>query len=165
MQNWKKLVLASSLVLGFVALAQEAEFVESVGAFDYYENLDPFTDSDNSFIGTFDSTDEEILYFRCVEGELESFVTSGYLGSDGTAPVEFRFDKKTPSDTHRWNLSTDGTAVFVPYNSMTTWVEEAKTSSTLVIRMTDYDYSTETYSFDLSGLSEALTRLSCAEQI
>lgn len=165
MQMWKNLMLAGSLVFGFSALAQDAEHVETVGAFEYFEKIDPFTDSDSSFIGTFDSTDEQILYFRCVDGDLESLITSGYLGSDSTASVEFRFDKKTPSGIHSWDLSTNGTAVFVPYDSISTWVAETKTSSTLVIRMTDFNDSTETYSFDLTGFGEAITRLACAQTV
>lgn len=158
-----KLLLSTVLlVVSGVTTAQEGG--ETIGAFTYFEQIDPFSDVDTSFIATFETgAESSLLSYRCGEFGFESLVTTSYLGSDGTAPVEFRFDKKEPSGSKTWSLSTNGTAVFVPDSALSAWVAESRSSSTLATRMTDFNGSTETHTFSLEGFEEAISRLACVE--
>jgi|GEM_PF-5043237 len=152
----KKLLTLSALALASFAFAQ--------GAFQYARDVDPITDRDSSLIATFGTTNRDAaLVWACKEEGLRVlFVPDDYIGSNDFFDVTYRFDKNAASVPRGWSASTNGQAVFLPQNLTKSFTAAAKRAQSITVRVTDYAGSYITHSFSLTGLTQALAKLSCA---
>jgi hypothetical protein len=136
-------------------------------------DVDPFTDVDRSFIAISANeagsiTRNNLLIWRCSGGAFEIFIqVNEYIGSN-PAPVIIRFDDAPPiSET--WNISTSGTAVFLPRTGPNQMVNHnrftisALESNRLTVGITDYRNQRFVRTFSLLGLEEALQSLDCVD--
>ena len=95
------------------------------------------------------------LLIRYKEKKFECFINySFFLGSDSTE-VTHRLDQGQPK-TLEWSISTDHEAVFPPGDGKA-FVTALMKANSLVIRLTPYSESPVTTTFDLRGLSEAMS--------
>lgn len=159
-QQLKKLLIIFA-ILGSFAFAQEP------GEFVYIEQSDPITDADRSAIYV---TAEEAslfsdarLYFRCDGDVLELFYgPDEFLNTNDPVPVQYRFDDDPASPERAWSSSTSGTAAFATPSQRVEFIAGAKEAGRVVMRATNYNGVTYTYTFDLSGFNEAFNRLGCS---
>ena len=94
------------------------------------------------------------LIIRHKEGKSEAYITWPSYLSSRKIPVTVRFDKDA-AITEEWNCSTDGKAIFSPFD-FADFLETVITSKRLVVRLTPFGESPETATFDISGLADAL---------
>lgn len=154
-----------SLLLSGLVFSQN---VEQIGGFGYIDNKDPITDEDISAIIATETNGpnyrEGALIFAC-GGELLNvmLVADEFLTTEEETKVTWRFDKLEPTE-RTWYLSSNGTGAFAQEGDISELVNAALTSSSAVFRIADYEGSTYTYTFDLKGFTEAITRLKCASK-
>lgn len=147
-------------------------FAQTFGNATLVENVDPFTDENTSRVlvpaNEQSSTgDRNLLVWRCLESDedgFEFFVGTGeYLNSEPTH-VRFRFDRGQASGWFRWQVSADGSSAFSYGDVKKLFTNEALQGKTVVVAVENYDSVIYTYSFDLSGVAEALSALSCVDR-
>ncbi len=139
--------------------------LRAVGKWNYSKQADSFTDADKSNISLFaNDSNRAAFVLRCNGQEIDAFFLTGeYLGSE-SVPVLYRFDKKEAVST-LWDISTNGTSVFVPNKSqLKTFLMEAASASVLALRVTNYRGVSFTYSLDWSGFAAAFFQLNCAKK-
>lgn len=157
-------ILHALTVLGLGLAFAQTEPVE-IGKFRYFENSDPITDEDDSYLTLSEDATEyssASLFFGCNDGALSSYVDpSGFLGIGEAVSVTYRFDSQEPSTLMRWNPSTGGDAAFVPEETLSEWVKQIRSGKKLAVRMTGYSDEELTSVFDLTGSTKALDRLPC----
>jgi hypothetical protein len=159
------------LVLAFVfASVASAQGDETVGAFTIVYDKDLFTDANRSFALTMPTDfrsgwrDENLsLSFVCLVDGLNVVVLWGkFFGGDRDDRVEvrYRFDDRTSPAPLRWKMFSKGESAWMPMNAVDAFVAAARSSGTLVLRVTDpLDGETITNTFSMQGASEALNRI------
>lgn len=164
-------VFIISLLSISLAQAEAVRAFEIIGAFEYYQQIDPITDYETSFIMSFTRLDTTVgagLFWGCKNENLTVAVV-GELGvrfGEGLEKTEvrWRFDKDEPSPFQEWLIDfSDESIVILPRQRVLQFTNRAKLAEQVVIRVWDVSYTTHTYTFYLDGLSEALSRLPCAE--
>lgn len=152
---------AAGLLLG-VALPAVGQ--EAIGDFYLFERADPGSGEDRSSVTTL--ADESYasgaggLTFRCAEDGLEMVLTATYLGRKMSTPVRFAFGEEEPSRA-TWTLRSSGMAAIAPDDVQEDFIQRAADQSTVVFQASDFQMRSHTYTFNLTGLNEALSRLSC----
>jgi hypothetical protein len=152
---------ATALLLG-VALPAAGQ--EAIGDFYFFERADPDSGDDRSSVTTL--ADESYvsgaggLTFRCAEDGLEMVLTATYLGRKMSTPVRFAFGEDEPSRA-TWILRSSGMAAIAPDDVREDFIQRAADQSTVVFHASDFQLRSHTYTFNLTGLNEALSRLSC----
>lgn len=145
--------------------------LETVGSFTYIEHVDPMTDEDSSFISTLALDDGRRfrtpnLAWRCYEGAVQIvFSAEEFLGIEPPVPVRYRFDKNEPSAIQRWGILVDNTSAWIGLHNVPPFTAQALAASQVVMQATAYDQMVHTSTFNLEGLAEALSRLSCAAHL
>ncbi|UCG85051.1 MAG: hypothetical protein JSW71_14045 [Gemmatimonadota bacterium] len=149
-----------------------AQEPEQIGDFYYVASVDPFDDEDRSAVATVeldadpDLVDTAYLAWQCMSDGLNVvYAFNRYFGgdSDDRVRVRYRIDSQPPSDFESWSLMQDNDAAWIPMEWVSGSTQRAQTGTKVVFRVTDpLDGETLTHEFSLIGLSEALTRLSCA---
>jgi len=87
------------------------------------------------------------IVIRCKgNNAYEIFVLFDEYLNDGPVPVKWRFASKSP-ETGTWDISTDGTSVFVPDNLLRDFRQQLSVYS-LAIQATDYDGQSYVLKFD-----------------
>ena len=95
-----------------------------------------------------------VLILRHKEGKSEAYVSWPMYISNDKLPVTVRFDGDE-AVTEDWNCSTDGKAVFSPFQ-FSDFLGMVLESKRLVVRLTPFGKSPETAIFDISGLADSL---------
>jgi len=162
-------IATAMLVFGmFLLHATLAVGQESIGDFYLFERPDPASGVELTSITTL--ADESFvsgaggLTFRCAKAGFELVVTASYLGRRPSTPVRYSFggEERSPA---AWTLRPSGMAAVAPPQVREDFVSRALEASaageSAVIRVSDFQMSSHTYTFHLDGLAEALTRLSC----
>jgi hypothetical protein len=143
----------------------EADYVD-IGSFYYLERVNPMSDKDSSFIGTDSITsknDDSTLFWICSDKNLDvSISLEEYVGKR-KSPLMYRFDKKKASDVQEWITSTSGKGIFMTNKDVEKFSREALKSLTVLFRIEDNDGTTFYKQFDITGLSQALGKLKCAD--
>jgi type VI secretion system protein VasI len=129
------------------------------------ESTDPLDDSPTVTLLTQATShprgtgDAPTLVLRCLRDKTEVYISwHDYLGSSGSrSTVESRIDD-APSDKRRWRLSTDSRATFYP-GSAIRFIKQLQAAERLVARVTPYNESPVTASFDVGGLTEKVKPL------
>jgi hypothetical protein len=155
-------------ILGSAVTAQTR-----VGGFEHKRQIDPINDYDTSWIRTQDIATPRggflgALFYRCEGTELEIFVASYSYLNDTNVRAVIRFDKQPPTyfgfgTEQKWNISTSGTAAFVPLEFINRFVQRSRSAKTLVVRLERYDENTVTHTFNLTDFPKAFARLGCAK--
>ncbi len=135
----------------------------ATGKWEYSISTDPFTDAKKEIlILNSNESDRTAFVFRCNNAELEIFIsTNAFLNSKDSVGAIYRFDKNTTSNPQQWEISTSGTAAFVPKNLFKKFVQESLSAKTFIIRLTKYNGENLTYSFDWAGFDTASLQMSC----
>ncbi|MEJ2240116.1 MAG: hypothetical protein P8X82_17635 [Gemmatimonadales bacterium] len=159
------------LGLGLVSNAAAQE-TEQIGDFFYVTSADPFDDDDRSMVATIEigadeyMDDNAFLAWRCLPDGLNViYGFNSYMGGDEEERVlvRYRFDRREATDFERWSMMQGNDAAWIPMHWVSQFTEQAKAGSKVVFRVTDpLDGETLTHEFNLAGLGQALTRLSCA---
>jgi hypothetical protein len=154
-----------AVVLGLWAgPGAEARAQESIGDFFFFERAEPTSGQDMGSITTL--ADENYasgaggLTFRCSKDGFEMVVTATYLGRDATTTVRYAFGDEEPTAA-RWNLRSTGMAAVAPADVREAFLERAASESSVVIHVSDFQLRSHTYTFNLGGLEEGLSRLTC----
>lgn len=155
-------------ILGSAVTAQTR-----VGGFEHKRQIDPINDYDTSWIRTQDIATPRggflgALFYRCEGTGLEIFVASYSYLNDTNVRAVIRFDKQPPTyfgfgTEQKWNISTSGTAAFVPLEFINRFVQRSRSAKTLVVRLERYDENTVTHTFNLTDFPKAFARLGCAK--
>jgi hypothetical protein len=149
-----------------------AQEPEQIGDFYYVSSADPFDDADRSVIVSLDLyadpdlTDAAHLSWRCMSDGLNVVYSfNKYFGGDDNDQVEvrYRIDNQTATEFESWSLMQGNDAAWIPMRWVSNFTEKARGGTKVVFRVMDpLDGETLTHEFSLRGLSEALSRLSCA---
>jgi hypothetical protein len=152
------------VILLFLGCVTAQDVTATYGKFDYIQQLDPIDDTDNSLIVVLDDSTsyrQTALIWRCTGSTLEVYVVpSDYLGSEDYYNITYRFGKNEAVSS-RWGASTDGDAAFLPDAEVVAFSQQAAQTSTLAIRISDYEDTPHTYVFDLTGFTDAVAQLGC----
>lgn len=156
------------------ATAQRAEAEARVraGPWRLVRSADAISDRDESYIWTPATSYPSILerdarlYVRCDQtdrtrsrGVVVIFDADTYLGSDPRA--DYRVDNRTAQQRRRWTGSTRGTAAFVSAGDIVPLINEMKAGASLTARLYDYNSTAYDYTFNVEGITDALTVLGC----
>ncbi|MFU8896456.1 MAG: hypothetical protein ACNA8J_08720 [Gammaproteobacteria bacterium] len=147
-----------------IALALLSVSLPATANWEFRENIDPMTDEDKSIAATFSGRNEFVVVRCSGDSDYEIFLGVGtYIGSTRGrgSPVVYRADAEPPVEGGTWSTSTDGTAVFVPRASKGAFLDILKTASKVTIQVTDFRGSRHHAVFDLSGASDAISKLHC----
>jgi hypothetical protein len=137
---------------------------EPLGDFYYFERSDPETGADRSSVTGL--ADESFvsgtggLTVRCAEDGIELVLTSSYLGRPLSAPVRYSFGDEEPREAS-WTVRSTGMAAIAPREVVSDFLTRAVGESTVVFRVSDFQFRVHTYTFHLGGLDSALNRLTC----
>ena len=174
----RSILLIVLLVNSFYAIAQQSGSSDiplpppvQIGSVSLYEDIDPITDEDNSFIAINEvdkfrsNPSQAVLAYRCDKGEPKALIANlPYLSGESIASTQaiFRFDKQLPSEFY-WTPSVTNDAAFVYSlgSFLRRWIRVSHKSKRVVLRFTTPDGREFTHVFDLNGINEALPRLSC----
>jgi len=153
MKNLKLALALSSLIMSAPVAASQ------VGNWNYLENVDLMSDENKSAVYTI--KEKQTISVRCDGNNSFNVIIQPdeYIGSEA-APVAWRIDGGDVQQS-RMNLSTRGTAVFVPSSIKAGFVDSIRNASKIVIRVTDFRGTKITFSIDLTGANESLNQLSC----
>ncbi len=127
------------------------------------QTVDPMTDRVRPFIAAsgvmeLGRGEDPSLYFRCIDGRLEGFVTVGtYIGAVTSFRMRIRFDDRVPV-MQSWSSSTNGQGAFSPNPRQL--LEESARSRVVLIEITAYSGSRHVAAFPVEGLTEAAATLS-----
>ncbi len=154
-------------LLAALACTALAQSIERHGAWTLERALDPFTDEDQSIVYVapveYPSLGgDDFLAIGCGDGSFAAdgvsmiLLSSEYI-SERNTEVIYRVDSNAPV-TRNW-FATDSSVTPQPMY-MQALIAEMLTGSKLVIRYQAYR-SSPTYTFEISGLREALARLAC----
>ncbi|MBT8461491.1 MAG: hypothetical protein KJO44_03135 [Gemmatimonadetes bacterium] len=155
------------LVVAFGALVGPGTQVraqEAIGDFYYFERADATSAEDRSSITTL--ADENYvsgaggLTFRCAPGGFEMVVTATYLGRNTSTPVSYVFGDEEPK-TASWGLRSTGMAAIAPPEARDEFLARGVAEESVVVRVSDFQLRSHTYTFNLNGLAAGLTRLTC----
>jgi len=165
-------ITVTLLSLFGVASNGAAQEPEQIGAFYYVSSMDPFDDEDRSVIATLelgadsDLADTAYLAWQCMSDGLNVvYAFNKYFGgdSDERVRVRYRIDSQDPTDFESWGLMQDNDAAWIPMEWVSEFTRLARGGTRVAFRVIDpLDGETLTHEFSLVGLSDALTRLSCA---
>ncbi len=137
-----------------------------VGDFYHFERLDAKTGTDRSTITTLAAENLVSgaggLTWACQGDRLQVTVTSTYLGRSMRAQVRWRFDEEEVSEFQEWVLRSSGRAVTAPQELTADFTKRALAASRVEIQVTDFQHLRHRYTFALGGLTDAISRLSCA---
>ena len=154
-----------AMVLGLLAgPGAEARAQESIGNFFLFERADATSGEDRSSITTL--ADENYvsgaggLTFRCSKDGFEMVVTATYLGRDTSTTVRYAFGDEEPTAAS-WNLRSTGMAAVAPPSVRETFLGRAASEPSVVVHVSDFQLRSHTYTFNLGGLEEGLSRLTC----
>ena len=139
---------------------------EGVGNWSYVENIDPMSDDDRSYIFTPEleptAAREGLLVVPCIQGQIGLvIVADDYINSD-EIEIKYRFGDDPAGDFQFWLAVPDGTQVLTPPEFVKPIINTATRYEKVVFQVLDYQGGSHYYSFDLTGLADALTRLSCS---
>ena len=146
------------------ASAQDANY----GDWTYHYYADDMTDADRSSILTSNVrpinspwANYSALALKCMDDGLNVILLSLSQYFPEGLLVQYRFDDTPPSRLTEWGSLSNGGA-FIPMNEVDSFVESAKNSRIIRMRLTDeLDGETVTVEYSLSGFTRALNRLSC----
>lgn len=156
------------------ASAQRAALEARVrqGPWRLVRTADAISDRDESYLWTAATSYPSILerdaklVIRCDQTERTRshgiavyFDADKYLGSDPR--TDYRVDNRTAQQKRRWIGSTDGTAAFVSASDIVPLINEMKAGARLTVRLYDYNSTAYDYTFNVDGLTDALTVLGC----
>lgn len=154
-----------AMVLGLLAgPGAEARAQESIGDFFFFERADPTSGEDRGSITTL--ADENYvsgaggLTFRCSRDGFEMVVTATYLGRDTSATIRYGFGDEEPTAAS-WNLRSTGMAAVAPPDVREAFLDRAASEPSVVVHVSDFQLRSHTYTFNLGGLEEGLSRLTC----
>ncbi|MGB5525547.1 MAG: hypothetical protein WBN79_01655 [Gemmatimonadota bacterium] len=154
-----------AMVLGLLAgSGAEARAQESIGDFFFFERADPTSGEDRGSITTL--ADENYvsgaggLTFRCSKDGFEMVVTATYLGQDTSTTVRYAFGDEEPT-VESWNLRSTGMAAVAPPDVREAFLDRAASEPSVVVHVSDFHLRSHTYTFNLGGLEEGLSRLTC----
>lgn len=158
--------IASAVLVGSYscARAQDFETNETINRWIIESEKDPIFDTEDIFARLPSSNNLDALHFRCLEGELSTFVTwSDPLlrnpANNGEVIILFRFDTLQPQ-TEIWNPSLpDGMASFAP--DALAFMRQAMMHKRIAIRKAGGGVHS-TALFDLEGIDEAFTKVNKA---
>ena len=142
----------------------EARAQESIGDFFFFERADPTSGEDRGSITTL--ADENYvsgaggLTFRCSKDGFEMVVTATYLGQDTSTTVRYAFGDEEPT-VGSWNLRSTGMAAVAPPDVREAFLDRAASEPSVVVHVSDFQLRSHTYTFNLGGLEEGLSRLTC----
>ncbi len=161
MRRMAMVAMAFGLLVGRGTVAQAQE---TIGDFYFFERADPASGEDRNSITTL--ADENFtsgaggLTFRCSEDGFEMVVTATYLGRKVSTPVRYGFGDEE-STAANWNLRSTGMAAVAPSDVREEFLERAVTEPSVVLHLSDFQLRSHTYTFNLGGLDEGLSRLTC----
>ena len=155
----------TAMVLGLLAgPGAEARAQESIGDFFFFERADATSGEDRSSLTTL--ADENYvsgaggLTFRCSKDGFEMVVTATYLGRDTSTTVRYAFGDEEPTAAS-WNLRSTGMAAVAPPDVREAFLDRAASEPSVVVHVSDFQLRSHTYTFNLGGLEEGLSRLTC----
>jgi hypothetical protein len=127
------------------------------------------TDQDRSYaeVAAAESTAFQPVVFAwiCTDKGLEAGFTPGrYVGDDGAA-VQIRWDQDPPSEAEPWTPGVNPQFVFVPMNRLYRFTRQAMAANRLALRAWDSRGTVYTFSFSMLGVTRALRRLPCADDL
>ena len=161
MRRTTMIAMAFGLLVGRGTVAQAQE---TIGDFYFFERADPTSGEDRNSITTL--ADENFtsgaggLTFRCSEDGFEMVVTATYLGRNASAPVRYAFGDEDPRASD-WNLRSTGMAAVAPAEVREEFLDRAADETSVVVHVSDFQLRSHTYTFNLEGLADGLTRLTC----
>lgn len=98
------------------------------------------------------------LYIRCKSEKTDLYIVwDDYLGSE-KIEIEYRFGSNE-SMKSEWGISTDGTASFLSSTAVIGFLNYMKNHERFTVRLSPYNESPITAAFDVSGVSEILSRM------
>jgi len=154
-----------AMVLGLLAgPGADARAQESIGDFFFFERADPTSGEDRGSITTL--ADENYvsgaggLTFRCSKDGFEMVVTATYLGRDTSTTVRYAFGDEEPTAAS-WYLRSTGMAAVAPPDVREAFVDRAESEPSVVVHVSDFQLRSHTYTFNLAGLEDGLSRLTC----
>lgn len=151
--------LTSALCAARPAMAQQA-----IGDFYLFERTDPDSGADRSSITTLADesrvTGTGGLTLQCTDEGLELVVSATYLGRKLNTPVGYAFGDEEPT-VASWRLRSTGMAAIAPDDIRDAFIREAVEETSVVIRLTDFQFRAHTYTFHLGSMEEALGELPC----
>jgi hypothetical protein len=161
MRRTAMMAMAFGLLLGS---STPARAQEAIGDFYFFERADPTSGEDRSSITTL--ADENYvsgaggLTFHCSADGFEMVVTATYLGRKPTTPVRYAFGDADPGAAD-WNLRSTGMAAVAPAEVREEFLDRAVDETSVVVHVSDFQLRSHTYTFNLEGLADGLTRLTC----
>lgn len=161
-------ILQIVFVLGFgFCLAQDITQVNS--NFIYAENIDVMTDEDTSFIWTCEiesksSSREGTLIWSCqYDGLNLALNTNEFLNSDGEpAYIRYRFDSNEVEDWQVWDVNPSNIVAVAPLEFVGPINSRFANAEKIAVQAGNYESEVYTFIFNITGFSEALSKLSCA---
>ena len=136
----------------------------TIGKWEFTTKTDPLTDVKKSYLVLRTSERDALVTARCTSDVLNIYlVTNEFLNSKDLVPVLYRFDKDPVVQAGKWDVSTNGTAVFVPDSMLVSFFKQALPAQSFVIRVTKYTGVELTYQFDWTGFDVASKQLPCID--
>lgn len=155
-------ILLFALGLGFSFAEQK-----TIGNFAYESSTDAFTDEHLEALTLNDVEDDyrngQLVFFCSNESLSVMFVADEYLTNDDESKVKYRFDK---GDVRKQDMFVfnSGDGVVLPSFSADDFLKKAVVAQTLAVQLTNYNDEVFTYMYDLTGINEAVSELSCTAQ-
>ena len=87
-------------------------------------------------------------------------VTANYLGRDPTTTGRYAFGDEEPTAAS-WRLRSTGMAAVAPADVRAAFLGRAASEASVVVHVSDFQLRSHTYTFNLGGLEEGLSRLTC----
>ena len=162
----KRLVPAAAalaLLSAVPAHAQSDRPTATVGAFSYFENRDPITDTETSLVtvseqgrGFMPTT----MQWQCErDGSWNVVLDTKLLTMDDEVTAQWRFDQEAPK-TAAWQMSRAHYA-WVPAEELEEFTAAARRATRVAVRLTTRDGNEATLVFPLNGATAAFSKLGC----
>ncbi len=129
----------------------------SANTWSYAKQIDPFNDQTIHIAKVRGERDNSSIIVRCnSESKLDIILSTGrYIGNNNRYHTVLRVDKNKPT-SGVWSVSTNGTSVFAPQESIAILSEAFMKGDSIVSQTTDYKGNKSIAKFSLSKSSKSI---------
>lgn len=158
----------TSLLWACTVETTSAQTAKALGAeariqdFYFFQRVNEFDDTDESFIATVSKEGVSVLTWRCMKDGLSViFAFNEYYAGDsnGNIRVRYRFDKQPASDYEDWRLRQSEKSARIKNEA--SFTAAARAAGSVLMEARDPLGGSVRFRFSLMGLTAALPRLPC----
>jgi hypothetical protein len=155
----KRILLAlAALCLAAPPAAAQAR----MGSFVYFDQKDPITDANSSYIYAEEASGgfmPAMLMYKCEGNEVLAAIKGAGFYMEESLPVTWRFDQQPPR-TAPWRIA-DVQWVILPMEFQQEFRTVSESATRLAVRVHESDGQFKTYVFNMDGFGRAVAAMGC----